>query len=137
MSPFTPNSSCYALRQQRAIKKDQISGFLPAAFSLTVRMKCTKIHSLQKFYKRKLFFFFRSFSEKGSERTDELETDLGRASGPNPIQAETAGAGFPEPGPVELSKSLRMKTAQTSLGNLFLCTPALRCKSVLFSIGLV
>lgn len=75
---------------------------------------------------KEVFPFFHSFSEKGSERTDEMRTDLWRTSGPSAVQAEIAGAGFPRPGPVELSMSPRMETAQTSLGNLFLCTTSLK-----------
>lgn len=64
-------------------------------------------------------------SEKESERTDEMGTDLWITSAPSSVQAEIAGAGFPRPGPVELSMSPRMETAQTSLRNLFLCTTSL------------
>lgn len=71
---------------------------------------------------KEVFPFFHSFSEEGSERTDEVGTDLWRTSAPNPVQAETAGAGFSGPGPVELAVSPRMEITQTSLGNLFLCT---------------
>lgn len=62
---------------------------------------------------KEVFPFFHQFSEKGSERTDEMGTDLWRTSGPKPAQAGTAGAGFPGPGPVELSVSPRVETAQT------------------------
>lgn len=65
-----------------------------------------------------------------------MGTDLWRTSGPNPVQAEPAGAGFQDQLDmgtllqlslkVELSVSPRMETAQTSLGNLFLCTTNLR-----------
>lgn len=71
-------------------------------------------------------FFLSSthFQKKDQREQMRWELTSGEHLVPIPFK-QTAGAGFPGPGPVKLSVSPRMETAQTSLGNLFLCTTSL------------